>query len=258
MKLRILRRGRMALELINLTGGYTRKPVINNVSFEVNNGEIVGLIGLNGAGKSTTIKHIMGLLEAFEGEIKVDQLTLQENPEAYRKSIAFVPETPMIYRGLTLREHLEITAMAYDIPIEKIMKDAEPLLKEFRLEERLDWFPEDFSKGMKQKVMITAALVTSPSLLLIDEPFVGLDPIAIMDLEELLIAEKEKGHSVLLSTHMLTNAEKLCDSFVILHKGIVFAKGNTDELSKEFGLNNANLEEIYRYLVEEEGFRYDT
>lgn len=247
----------MVLEITNLTGGYTRRAVIKDLSFKVDSGEIVGLIGLNGAGKSTTIKHIMGLMEPFQGEIKVNQMTLIEDPIAYRKSISFVPETPMVYRELTLKEHLEITALAYDIEVNTLMDRAMPLLKKFRLAERMDWFPKDFSKGMRQKLMITSALVSSPKLLLIDEPFVGLDPIAIMDLEELLIHEKIKGNSVLLSTHMLSNAEKLCDSFVILHKGIVYAKGTTEELSKEFNLDQANLEEIYRYLVEEEGFRDD-
>lgn len=248
----------MVLEVTNLTGGYTRKAVIKDLSFKVNNGEIVGLIGLNGAGKSTTIKHIMGLMEPHQGEIKVNQMTLQENPTAYRKSISFIPETPMVYRELTLKEHLEITAMAYDIDFIELMDKATPLLKQFRLDDRLDWFPDDFSKGMKQKVMIIAALVSSPHLLLVDEPFVGLDPIAIMDLENLLLNEKKKGNSILLSTHMLSNAEKLCDSFVILHQGIVYAKGTTEELSEQFQLKHADLEEIYRHLVEEEGFRYDT
>lgn len=247
----------MVLEITHLTGGYTQKAVIKDLSFQVNSGEIVGLIGLNGAGKSTTIKHIMGLMEAFQGEIKVKQMTLKEDPIAYRKNIAFVPETPMVYRELTLKEHLEITAMAYDIEFDQLMDKALPLLEKFRLKERLNWFPEDFSKGMKQKVMIISALVSSPKLLLIDEPFVGLDPIAIMDLEELLLAEKAKGNSILLSTHMLSNAEKLCDAFVILHKGIVYAKGTIAELSEKFNLKNANLEDIYRYLVEEEGFRDD-
>lgn len=247
----------MVLEVSELTGGYTRKEIISQLSFNVKAGEIVGLIGLNGAGKSTTIKHIMGLMEPFYGEIKVDNQTLKENPQAYRKNISFVPEVPMLYRGLTLKEHLEITAMAYGIEFEDIIERAMPLLKKFRLEKRIDWFPEDFSKGMKQKLMITLAFVTSPRLLLIDEPFVGLDPIAIMDFEELLLAEKEKDHAVLLSTHMLGNAEKICDHFVILHKGIVYAKGTTEELSTEFNLKDANLEELYRHLVEEESFRDD-
>lgn len=241
----------------HLTGGYTKKEIIKDISFKVDDGEIVGLIGLNGAGKSTTIKHIIGLMEAFEGEIKINHKELKDDPKEYRKSLSFIPEMPMLYRGLSLREHIEITAMAYDLDEEELVNQAMPLLKKFRLDQRLEWFPEDFSKGMKQKLMITLALISSPSVLLIDEPFVGLDPIAIMDFEDLILAEKAKGHSVLLSTHMLQNAEKLCDSFVILHNGIVYASGTVEELSKEFNLENAELEELYRYLVKEEGFRHD-
>lgn len=247
----------MSLKISQLTGGYTRKAVINDVSFEVGSGEIVGLIGLNGAGKSTTIKHIMGLMEPFSGQIQVDGLTLKEHPVDYRKKIAFVPETPMVYRSLTLKEHLEITAMAYDIPLETVLERANPLLKLFRLDERMDWFPADFSKGMKQKVMITCAFVIDPKLIVVDEPFVGLDPIAMMDLEELLLAEKAKGNSILMSTHVLSNAEKICDSFVILHNGHVFAKGTKEELSTEFNLGDADLETIYRFVAKEEGFRHD-
>lgn len=248
----------MILEINNLTGGYTHKEIIKNISFQIKPGEIVGLIGLNGAGKSTTIKHIIGLLTPFQGEIKVNNQTLAADAEAYRKNIAFVPEVPMLYRGLTLKEHLEITALAYDLSFEEVLAQAKPLLQQFRLDERMNWFPEDFSKGMKQKLMITLALISSPKLLLIDEPFVGLDPIAIMDFEDLLLAEKEKGHGVLLSTHMLQNAEKICDSFVILHNGQVYAQGTTAELAENFNLEHANLEMIYRHLIKEEGFRHDT
>lgn len=247
----------MSLKISQLTGGYTRTPVIKDLSFEVGDGEIVGLIGLNGAGKSTTIKHIMGLMTPFKGSIEVDGLTLQADQMTYRKKLAFIPETPMVYRNLTLKEHLEITAMAYDIPFETVMERATPLLELFRLKERMDWFPNDFSKGMKQKVMITCAFVIDPKLIVVDEPFVGLDPIAMMDLEELLLAEKAKGNSILMSTHVLSNAEKICDSFVILHNGHVFAKGTKEELSTEFNLGDADLETIYRFVAKEEGFRHD-
>lgn len=247
----------MTLKVTQLTGGYTRTPVIKDISFDVGDGEIVGLIGLNGAGKSTTIKHIMGLMEPFSGEIEVDGLTLKEDPVSYRKKISFIPETPMIYKSLTLKEHLEITAMAYDIPFETVLERATPLLKLFRLEERLDWFPQDFSKGMKQKVMITTALIIDPDLMVIDEPFVGLDPIAIWDFEQLLLERKEKGNSILMSTHVLQNAEKICDSFVILNDGVIFAQGTTAELAEEFNLPTSDLEEIYRFVAQEEGFRND-
>lgn len=247
----------MSLIVNQLTGGYTRNPVIKDVSFEVGDGEIIGLIGLNGAGKSTTIKHIMGLMTPFSGTIEVDGLTLMDDPVSYRKKLAFIPETPMVYRNLTLKEHLEITAMAYDIPFEIILKRAEPLLELFRLEQRLDWFPSDFSKGMMQKVMIILAIVIDPDLMVIDEPFIGLDPIAIMDFEQLLSEEKAAGKSILMSTHVLRNAEKLCDSFVILHNGLVYAKGTVPEMAEQFQLAEADLEGIYRHVALEAGFQHD-
>ncbi len=247
----------MSLKVSQLTGGYTRTPVIQDISFEVGDGEIVGLIGLNGAGKSTTIKHIMGLMTPFSGAIEVDNLTLKADPIAYRKKIAFIPETPMVYRNLTLKEHLEITAMAYDIPYETVIKRANPLLELFRLDQRMNWFPSDFSKGMMQKVMIIVALVTNPDLMVVDEPFIGLDPIAIWDFEQLLLERKAMGNSILMSTHVLRNAENICDSFVILHDGVVHAKGTVSELAEQFNMPNADLEEIYRHVALEEGFYHD-
>ena len=121
----------------------------------------------------------------------------------------------------------------------------------FRLKEKLDWFPVHFSKGMKQKVMIICAFVVDPSLFIVDEPFLGLDPVAIADLIELLEDEKVKGKSILMSTHVLDSAEKMCDSFVILHKGEIRAKGNLAELRAEFAMPEASLNDIYLVLTEE-------
>lgn len=127
----------------------------------------------------------------------------------------------------------------------------EKLLTMFRLKEKLDWFPVHFSKGMKQKVMIICAFVVDPSLFIVDEPFLGLDPVAIADLIELLEDEKVKGKSILMSTHVLDSAEKMCDSFVILHKGEIRAKGNLAELRAEFAMPEASLNDIYLVLTEE-------
>lgn len=244
----------MSLVIKNITGGYTRQPVLHEIDFEVKTGQLVGLIGLNGAGKSTTIKHIMGLMEPFSGEIILNDQTLQKNGSSYRKQIGFIPETPLLYEELTLREHIEITAMAYDIPLEEAMKRALPLLNTFRLSERLDWFPADFSKGMKQKVMIVCAFMIEPKLYVIDEPFLGLDPLAIRELLKLMENKKEEGASILMSTHVLSNAEKMCDAFVILHDGKVFAKGTLEELREQFGKPEASLDDIYVQLADEEGF----
>ncbi|MGT2949440.1 ABC transporter ATP-binding protein [Streptococcus devriesei] len=239
------------LKIENLTGGYVNIPVLKNISFQVDDGELVGLIGLNGAGKSTTINEIIGLLTPYEGKISIDGLTLSDQEEAYRKKIGFIPETPSLYEELTLKEHLETIAMAYDIEQEEALSRAQELLELFRLEDKLDWFPSHFSKGMKQKVMIICAFIVDPSLFIVDEPFLGLDPVAISDLTELLAAEKAKGKSILMSTHVLDSAEKMCDRFVILHAGQIRAQGSLDELRSDFGNPQASLNDIYMALTKE-------
>lgn len=240
------------LEIKDLTGGYVHVPVLKDVSFTVESGQLVGLIGLNGAGKSTTINEIIGLLTPYAGQITINGLSLRENPSGYRKQIGYIPETPNLYEELTLREHIETVAMAYGIEQTRAFERIEPLLKMFRLDQKLDWFPVHFSKGMKQKVMIICAFVVDPSLFIVDEPFLGLDPLAIADLIQLLEAEKQKGKSVLMSTHVLDSAEKICDSFVILHKGEVRAKGNLEKLRTAFDMPDASLNEIYLALTHEE------
>ena len=240
------------LEIKNLTGGYVHVPVLKDVSFTVESGKLVGLIGLNGAGKSTTINEIIGLLTPYSGEINIDGLTLRTNPREYRQQIGYIPETPSLYEELTLREHIETIAMAYGIEQEQAFERVEPLLKMFRLDQKLDWFPVHFSKGMKQKVMIICAFVVDPSLFIVDEPFLGLDPLAISDLIQLLDEEKKKGKSILMSTHVLDSAEKMCDSFVILHKGQVRAKGDLPQLRQAFDMPEASLNDIYLALTKEE------
>lgn len=239
------------LKIENLTGGYVNVPVLKHISFEVNDGELVGLIGLNGAGKSTTINEIIGLLTPYQGQICIDGLRLEDDLEAYRRKIGFIPETPSLYEELTLREHLETVAMAYDLNQEAAFERAEGLLSLFRLDDKLDWFPSRFSKGMKQKVMIICAFIVDPSLFIIDEPFLGLDPLAIADLTDLLAQEKAKGKSILMSTHVLDSAEKMCDRFVILHQGQVRAQGTLTDLRQVFGDDEASLNDIYMALTKE-------
>lgn len=240
------------LEVKNVIGGYTKKPVLKDISFSIQSGEIVGLIGLNGAGKSTTIKHIIGLLQQRSGEIKINGLALKDSVEEYRKQFSFVPETPILYDELTLEEHLKLTAMAYGIS-ESIYADRLPnLLKEFRMEKKLSWFPAHFSKGMKQKVMIMCAFLIEPSLYIIDEPFVGLDPLAIQALLELMETMKQSGAGILMSTHILATAERYCDRFIILHNGEIRAIGTLDELREQFQMSGATLDDIYLQLTKED------
>lgn len=242
----------MSLIVEHVTGGYGHLPVLKDISFSVQPGEMVGLIGLNGAGKSTTIKHIIGLLEQKKGSITINDLSLKKNTEEYRKQIGFIPETPSLYEELTLREHIEVTAMAYDIPIDIAMQRAEKLLHAFRLENRLEWLPANFSKGMKQKVMILCAFLIEPSLYIIDEPFLGLDPLAINALLELMVEMKNEGSGILMSTHILATAEKYCDRFVVLHNGEIRADGTLKDLQEEFRLPDSSLDEIYISLTKEQ------
>lgn len=245
----------MSLLSINgLTGGYTRNPVLKDVSFDVKANEIVGLIGLNGAGKSTTIKHVIGLMEPHQGEIKINGKTINEGMEEYRRQFTFVPETPILYDELTLDEHLKMTAMAYGLDEKSYKARVEGLLKEFRMSKRLKWFPAHFSKGMKQKVMIMCAFLVQPSLYIVDEPFVGLDPLGIQSLLDLMKKMKENGAGILMSTHILATAERYCDRFVILHEGKIRAKGTLEELRVQFQMPNATLDDLYIQLTKEEDY----
>ncbi|WP_088815419.1 MULTISPECIES: ABC transporter ATP-binding protein [Listeria] len=240
------------LEVEHLTGGYTKRPVLKDISFEIEEKQIIGLIGLNGAGKSTTIKHITGLMQPKIGQIRINGHELTENVEKYRSQFSYIPETPILYEELTLHEHLELTAMAYGLTQEEFEARMTPLLKEFRLEKKLNWFPAHFSKGMKQKVMIMSAFLVEPKLYIIDEPFVGLDPLGIQSLLGWIREMRDKGASILMSTHILATAEKYCDSFIILHHGEVRAEGTLQELQEQFGMSGASLDEIYVQLTKEE------
>lgn len=240
------------LEVKDLTGGYTRKPVIHDLDFSLEPGELVGLIGLNGAGKSTTIKHIIGMMQPQKGEIRINGKTMQENMDVYRTSFSYIPETPVLYDELTLREHLEMTAMAYNIPLNIMEERVAPLLKEFRMEKRLNWFPSHFSKGMRQKVMIMCAFLVNPSLYIIDEPFLGLDPLAISLLLEQMDEKKKDGAAILMSTHVLATAEQHCDKILLIHEGRVRAFGTMDDLRQSFHMPNASLDDLYIQMTKEQ------
>lgn len=242
----------MALEVKHLTGGYSQLPVLKDVSFDVQPGELVGLIGLNGAGKSTTINHVIGLLRPFSGSIALNGQSLQENAAAYKQQIAYVPETPILYDELTLKEHLELTMMAYGLDHDQTWEKAHRLLKTFRLDNKLDWFPADFSKGMKQKVMIVSAFMTNAKLFIVDEPFYGLDPLAVHDLLNLIEEKKAQGVGILMSTHVLDTAQRYCDRFILLAHGQVKAHGTLNELQQKAAGADSTLDDIYLRLARDE------
>ena len=239
----------MTLQLNKVTAGYTKVPVITDITFDVNPGEICGLIGLNGAGKSTTIKTIIGQLTPFSGRVEVEKLCILENQRGYRQSIAVIPESPVLYEELTFREHIEFVARSYNQMNEETMKHAMELVEAFRLTKQLDWFPAYFSKGMKQKVLIVCALMLDVPVYVVDEPFLGLDPLGIRTLLQVLKEKKEKGAAILMSTHVLDTAEKYCDRFIVLHEGKVIAQGDIEGLRATSNIEESSLEEIYFALT---------
>ena len=241
----------MTLEIKDITGGYSAVPVLNNVSFSVKKGELTGLIGLNGAGKSTTIKHIIGLMQPFSGTISINGQMIKQNPKAYRQAFAFVPETPVLYEELTLKEHIELTALAYGLEKEEAMKRALRYVKAFRLEEKLEWFPAYFSKGMKQKVMLVCAFMVDVPLYVIDEPSLGLDPLGIHTFREIVSEKKKQGAAILMSTHVLSAAEKDCDNFVVLHNGQISHSGTLANMQEALAMPGASLDDLYFRLTEE-------
>ena len=239
----------MSLQLNNVTAGYTKVPVITDITFDVNPGEICGLIGLNGAGKSTTMKTIIGQLTPFSGRVEVEKLSILENQRGYRQSIAVIPESPVLYEELTFREHIEFVARSYNQMNEETMAHAMELVEAFRLTKQLDWFPAYFSKGMKQKVLIVCALMLDVPVYVVDEPFLGLDPLGIRTLLQVLKEKKEKGAAILMSTHVLDTAEKYCDRFIVLHEGKVIAQGDIEGLRATSNIEETSLEEIYFALT---------
>lgn len=241
------------LQVKELSGGYSpRKSIIQNINLTIDQGEMIGLIGLNGAGKSTTIKHILGLMTPHSGKVLVNGVQLTDNVEAYRSGYTYVPETPILFEELTVEEHLRLTAMAYNVPEKTYLEQAEILYDRFNMQKKRKAITAHLSKGMKQKVMIMSALLAKPSLFIIDEPFLGLDPLGIRSLLEELVAVKEAGSAILMSSHILSTIEQYCDRFLMLDQGNVIAYGTLDQLldqAREINPEVTQLEEAFYTLV---------
>jgi ABC-2 type transport system ATP-binding protein len=213
-------------------GGYeTGTPLIHSISFSIKSGKILGMIGSNGAGKSTTIKGMLGLLPFMEGKSDISEGI----------SYSYIPERPIYYDELTLWEHIEFVGTVEKIPQAVYKQKGEELLRKYRLFEHAHQFPTTFSKGMQQKGMIALALLTEPQLLIIDEPFIGLDPNATKLMLKSLEEEKARGAGILMCTHVLDTAQRICDDFVVINKGSLIAAGNLEEVLKECGAEGGSL-----------------
>lgn len=222
------------LEVINVSKKYGKFLAVDNVSFTVPDGTVGILLGPNGAGKSTVIKSIAGLVK-YEGQIRLQGLPARD-VEA-KKTFAYVPEIPSMYEALTVREHIDFIGRAYGLETEE--KEISRLLERFELEDKQNKLGNELSKGMMQKVSICCALVIKPHVILLDEPMVGLDPVAIKELKKVVLELKEQGTTVLISTHMLEMVKELWDVTFVLDKGHVL--GSYDRNS----VGNEDLEKLF-------------
>lgn len=225
---------------IEQAGYEGQSDVIKQVHFNVRQGELVGLLGPNGAGKSTTIKSILGLLKDFKGQISF----LGE-----RKSFAYIPEHPILYDELTLWEHMEFAAAVYEMDRTVFLDRADELLHRFRLLDEKHQLPGKFSKGMQQKIMLILGFLNKPDVYIVDEPFIGLDPKAIKDFLDMLDEERKRGAGILMSTHVLDTAERICSSFVLLSGGRLVANGTLQDIQKQCGLPDAPLFDCFHSLI---------
>lgn len=233
------------LKINNLTKTYGTKKAVDNLSLHIQKGEIYGFIGHNGAGKTTTIKACCGILQYDEGEIYVDGMSMKDHPIECKKKIAFIPDNPDLYEFLSGIKYLNFIADIYGVSKaereEKIKKYADM----FELTADLAQPISAYSHGMKQKLAIISALIHSPKLMILDEPFVGLDPKAAFILKEIMRELCDNGGAIFFSTHVLDVAEKLCDKVAIIKNGNLIVSGNMAEVK-----GNDSLEEVFLELEE--------
>ncbi|PYE42422.1 ABC transporter ATP-binding protein [Paenibacillus barcinonensis] len=217
------------------------QSTIRNIRMQVAPGELVGIIGPNGAGKSTTIKTLLGLLEHADYDVTIGG----------EGRYAYIPEQPVFYEYMTLWEHLDLAAAAYGIEEEIFTARAEELLFQFGMDHVRDDLPASFSKGMRQKMMLMIGFLSSPDIYIVDEPFIGLDPRATKDFLKLLDDERRRGAGVLMSTHVLDTAERICDRFILIASGRSAAEGTLDEIRAAAGMPEASLFDCFDTLTSE-------
>lgn len=235
------------IEFQGVTKMYGDKTALDNLNLQINEGEIVGLIGHNGAGKSTTIKSLVSVIQPTYGEVIVDGQPLSSNRLAIKKKIGYVADTPDLFLRLTANEFWELLATSYEMESSVCEKRMIELMELFDFSEHRYEVIESFSHGMRQKVFVIGALLSNPDIWVLDEPLTGLDPQAAYDLKQLMRRHADEGNTVLFSTHVLEVAEQLCDRIAILKKGQLIYYGTIDELKALHP--NDSLESIYLGLA---------
>ena len=235
------------LQLKNYTKIYPNGKVgANNITLEVKPGDIFAFIGHNGAGKTTTIKSIAGILDFEEGDILINGRSIKKEPIACKMQMAYVPDNPDLYENMKAIDFINFICDMYEVPQNERKERIEKYVELFELQNNINDEISSFSHGMKQKVALIAALTHNPKILIMDEPFVGLDPKAVFDMKEIMREMCKEGKTIFFSTHILDVAEKLCDRVAIIKQGKIVKVGNMEEVK-----GDESLEKVFLELDEE-------
>ena len=230
------------IEIKNVTKKYGSKVAVKDVSFDVEDGEIFAFIGHNGAGKTTLIKSIVGIHDFDEGDIIINGKSIKEDPIACKKDMAYVPDNPELYENMKAIDFIDFICDMYDVSIEERQKNISKYAKLFEIENNLNDTINSFSHGMKQKIAIISALAHNPKILIMDEPFVGLDPKAVYDIKEIMNEMIKEGKTIFFSTHILDVAEKLCSRVAIIKNGELIKVGSMKQIKGDKSLEKVFLE----------------
>lgn len=238
------------IEIIDLTKKYGKITAVNELTLSIPTGEIFGFIGPNGAGKTTTISMMAGLLAPSSGSVSICDIDMVKYPKQAKQKIGYIPDRPYIYEKLTAMEFLKFTADLFSMEKRDFEERADDKLRQFSLIDWADELIESFSHGMKQRLIMAAALIHEPEVIVVDEPMVGLDPSAIKMVKQMLIDLAAKGTTIFMSTHTLKIAEDVCNRIGVIHKGRLIANGTVAELKQQADADNADLEQLFMILTE--------
>lgn len=232
----------------NVTKYYGKVKAVDNLTMEIPDGQVFGFIGPNGAGKTTTIKLMTGIIQPDEGTVMLNGIDMQKEPIEAKRAFGYVPDTFDMYERLTGLEYLRFMGDIYGVSLSERKEFTEKYLELFELQNAANQQIRGYSRGMKQKIAIMGALLHEPSIWILDEPMVGLDPQSVFLLKEEMRAHCDSGRTVFFSTHVLDVAERLCDDIGIIKHGKLIAKGSLEELRG--GAEDSTLEELFMELVE--------
>jgi ABC-2 type transport system ATP-binding protein len=237
------------IKLVNLTKQYGRLTAVDNIQLEVAPGEVFGFLGPNGAGKTTTIKMIAGLLQPTSGTALINGYDVQREPLKAKSLCGFIPDRPFVYEKLTAAEFLHFVAALYAMDNVKTRLRIAELLELFGLNDWSDELVENFSHGMKQRLVMSSALLHDPQVLVVDEPMVGLDPRGARLVKDIFRNLASRGVTVFMSTHTLEIVEQMCTRMAIINKGTIIAEGSVEELGRMASMPDSHLEPIFLKLT---------